>query len=123
MPVLESVLDAVGNTPLIRLDRIAKHEGLKCNLRKFLLSVARQVDHRYKDVPVGKLEYVSPGGSVKDRIAKRMIDIAEQEGKLIPGQSIVIEPTSGNTGAFPLSSSSPISLFKCCINSQELVWQ
>ncbi|KAF8498598.1 pyridoxal phosphate-dependent enzyme beta subunit [Russula emetica] len=79
MPVLGSVLDAVGNTPLIRLDRIAKHEGLKCNL-------------------LGKLECVSPGGSVKDRIAKRMVEIAEQEGKLIPGQSIVIEPTSGNTG-------------------------
>jgi hypothetical protein len=39
MPVLGSVLDAVGNTPLIRLDRIAKHEGLKCNLRKFCLAL------------------------------------------------------------------------------------
>ena len=39
---------------------------------------------------------------MKDRIAKRMVEIAEQEGKLIPGQSIVIEPTSGNTGTFPL---------------------
>ena len=124
MPVLGSVLDAVGNTPLIRLDRIAKHEGLKCNLRKFgLLSVARQVDLHSKDVSVGKLECVSPGGSVKDRIAKRMVEIAEQEGKLIPGQSTVIEPTSGNTGTLPLSSSSLISLFKCFVNSQELVWQ
>lgn len=77
--VLDSVLGAVGNTPLIRLDRIAKHEGLRCNL-------------------LGKLEYTSAGGSVKDRIAKRMIEVAEQEGKLIPGQSVVIEPTSGNTG-------------------------
>jgi threonine synthase len=47
---------------------------------------------------VGKMEYTSAGGSVKDRIAKRMVEIAEQEGKLIPGQSVVIEPTSGNTG-------------------------
>ena len=112
MPVLGSVLDAVGNTPLIRLDRIVKHEGLKCNLRKYSLPLHRRVDHRPKDVTVGKLEYVSPGGSVKDRIAKRMVEIAEQEGKLIPGQSTVIEPTSGNTGAFPLSSSSPILLIQ-----------
>lgn len=67
-----------------------------------MLSVARHVDRRSKGVIVGKLEYVSAGGSVKDRIAKRMVEIAEQEGKLIPGQSIVIEPTSGNTGAFTL---------------------
>jgi hypothetical protein len=65
-------------------------------------------------VLVGKLEYVSAGGSVKDRIAKRMVEIAEQDGKLIPGQSIVIEPTSGNTGAFPLVKlASRISLLKC----------
>ncbi|TFY66260.1 hypothetical protein EVG20_g4830 [Dentipellis fragilis] len=76
--ILDSALDAVGNTPLIRLDRIAKHEGLKCNL-------------------LGKVEYTSAGGSVKDRIAKRMVEAAEKEGKLIPGKSVVIEPTSGNT--------------------------
>ena len=74
-------------------------------------------------VLVGKLEYVSAGGSVKDRIAKRMVEIAEQEGKLIPGQSVVIEPTSGNTGAFPLSSPPPISLLSVMPNPQELAWQ
>ena len=47
---------------------------------------------------VGKVEYLSAGGSVKDRIAKRMVEEAEKEGKLIPGHSVVIEPTSGNTG-------------------------
>ncbi len=47
---------------------------------------------------VGKLEYTSVGGSVKDRIAKAMVEAAEAEGKLIPGKSVVIEPTSGNTG-------------------------
>jgi cysteine synthase len=45
---------------------------------------------------------MSAGGSIKDRIAKRMVEMAEQEGKLIPGKSVVIEPTSGNTGVFRL---------------------
>ncbi|KDQ61440.1 hypothetical protein JAAARDRAFT_54806 [Jaapia argillacea MUCL 33604] len=77
--ILENALEAVGNTPLIRLSKIAQHEGLKCNL-------------------LGKVEYMSAGGSVKDRIAKAMVEAAEKEGKLIPGKSVVIEPTSGNTG-------------------------
>ena len=47
---------------------------------------------------VGKTEFFSAGGSVKDRIAKRMIEHAEKEGVLVPGKSTVIEPTSGNTG-------------------------
>ncbi|EKM49964.1 uncharacterized protein PHACADRAFT_264423 [Phanerochaete carnosa HHB-10118-sp] len=77
--ILDDALGAVGNTPLIRLDKIAKAEGLQCNL-------------------LGKVEYTSAGGSVKDRIAKLMVEQAEKEGKLIPGHSVVIEPTSGNTG-------------------------
>ncbi|KAG1740012.1 pyridoxal phosphate-dependent enzyme beta subunit [Suillus lakei] len=77
--ILDNALDAVGNTPVIRLDKIAAEHGLKCNL-------------------LGKLEFVSAGGSVKDRIAKAMVLAAEKEGKLIPGKSVVIEPTSGNTG-------------------------
>ncbi|THG99801.1 hypothetical protein EW026_g2618 [Hermanssonia centrifuga] len=76
--VLNNALEAVGNTPLIRLDKIAEQEGLQCNL-------------------LGKVEYTSAGGSVKDRIAKRMVEEAEKDNKLIPGQSVVIEPTSGNT--------------------------
>ncbi|KAF8555880.1 pyridoxal phosphate-dependent enzyme, beta subunit [Imleria badia] len=77
--ILDNALDAVGNTPLIRLDKIAAEEGLKCNL-------------------LGKLECLSVGGSIKDRIAKAMVLAAEKEGRLIPGKSVVVEPTSGNTG-------------------------
>ncbi|TFK39784.1 tryptophan synthase beta subunit-like PLP-dependent enzyme [Crucibulum laeve] len=77
--ILDDALGAVGNTPLIRLDKVAKVNGLKCNL-------------------LGKVEFFSAGGSVKDRIAKAMVQAAEKEGKLIPGKSVVIEPTSGNTG-------------------------
>jgi len=78
-PIIDTGLDAIGNTPLVRLDRIAAHEGLKCNL-------------------LGKLESVSSAGSVKDRVVKRMVEVAEQEGTLVPGKSVIIEPTSGNTG-------------------------
>ncbi|KAJ3808932.1 tryptophan synthase beta subunit-like PLP-dependent enzyme [Lentinula lateritia] len=77
--ILNNALEAVGNTPLIRLDKVAKLHGLKCNL-------------------LGKVEFMSAGGSVKDRIAKAMVEAAEKEGKLVPGKSVVIEPTSGNTG-------------------------
>ncbi|KAF9482565.1 pyridoxal phosphate-dependent enzyme, beta subunit [Pholiota conissans] len=77
--ILDNALGGVGHTPLIRLDKIAQANGLKCNL-------------------LGKVEFMSAGGSVKDRIAKAMVEAAEQEGKLIPGKSVVIEPTSGNTG-------------------------
>ncbi len=50
---------------------------------------------------------------MKDRIAKRMVEVAEQEGKLIPGRSVVIEPTSGNTGVYSFVKLMAISLLKC----------
>ena len=68
----------IGNTPLLELSGIEAQEGLEARL-------------------LGKLEYFNPAGSVKDRIAKAMIDDAEQRGLLKPGATI-IEPTSGNTG-------------------------
>ena len=72
----ESVVDLIGNTPLVRLRRVS--EGLAPTV-------------------LAKVEYFNPGGSVKDRIARRMIDAAEASGELQPGGTIV-EPTSGNTG-------------------------
>src|SRR3954454_21377139 len=76
----ESVVDLIGNTPLVRLNSVTKHLG-----------------ESGAPLVLAKIEYVNPGGSVKDRIAVRMIDAAEQSGELEPGGTIV-EPTSGNTG-------------------------
>lgn len=76
--IYDSIVDTIGNTPLVRLARLAKELGCKADL-------------------VGKLEFFNPLASVKDRIGVAMITAAEQEGKLKPGGTIV-EPTSGNTG-------------------------
>jgi cystathionine beta-synthase len=75
----ESVVDLIGGTPLVRLSRVTRDLG--------------------PDAPLvlAKVEYLNPGGSVKDRIAVRMVDDAEASGELKPGGTIV-EPTSGNTG-------------------------
>jgi cysteine synthase A len=78
MAIAQSLTELIGKTPLLQLNGYAKSKGLSANL-------------------IGKLEYYNPAGSVKDRIAKAMIDEAEQNGKLKPG-SVIIEPTSGNTG-------------------------
>src|SRR5947207_9691643 len=77
MDVADSVLDLIGDTPLVRLSRIGR--GLTCDL-------------------IAKMETTNPGGSVKDRVAVAMIDAAERDGLLKPGGTIV-EPTSGNTGS------------------------
>ena len=77
MDVADSLLDLVGNTPLVRLGRVGR--DLECDL-------------------LAKVELFNPGGSVKDRPAVAMIDAAERDGLLQPGGTIV-EPTSGNTGA------------------------
>ncbi len=71
-----SLLDLVGGTPIVRLDRISRDTGGEI---------------------LAKLEFLNPGGSVKDRIGLAMIEEAEREGRLRPGGTIV-EPTSGNTG-------------------------
>lgn len=78
MQVYTSADQLIGKTPLLELTHIEKELGLKAKL-------------------LAKLEYFNPAGSVKDRIAKAMIDEAEASGKLTP-DSVIIEPTSGNTG-------------------------
>jgi cystathionine beta-synthase len=88
--VHESLLDLVGNTPLLRFRRIGR------NLPGTMLA---------------KLEMLNPGGSVKDRIALRMIEAAEESGELQPGGTI-IEPTSGNTGV-GLAIAAAVKGYKC----------
>jgi len=78
MKVYESLTDLIGGTPLVRLGNYIAANSLEADV-------------------IAKLEYFNPAGSVKDRIAKAMIDDAEEKGLLRPG-SVIIEPTSGNTG-------------------------
>src|SRR3984957_18709215 len=79
MQVYDSLIDLFGDTPMVRLHKITRQLG----------PAAPQV--------LAKVEYFNPGGSVKDRIALRMIDAAEKSGALKPG-GVIVEPTSGNTG-------------------------
>ncbi|MGI8707867.1 MAG: PLP-dependent cysteine synthase family protein, partial [Actinomycetota bacterium] len=90
MDVHDSLIDLIGNTPLLRLSRI--EPGLGCTL-------------------LAKVEVMNPGGSVKDRIGIRMIEAAERSGVLKPGGTIV-EPTSGNTGV-GLAIAAAIKGYKC----------
>ena len=76
--IYQSVTELIGHTPLLQANNFARVNHLKANI-------------------LAKLEYFNPAGSVKDRIAKAMIEKAEQEGKIKPGATL-IEPTSGNTG-------------------------
>jgi cysteine synthase A len=75
--IADSITDLVGRTPLVRLARIDDGTGARI---------------------LGKLESFNPAGSVKDRIGLAMIEAAERDGKLTPGKSVIVEPTSGNTG-------------------------
>lgn len=78
MSISNSILDFIGNTPLIRLNNIVKKENINCEI-------------------LAKCEYFNAGGSIKDRIALNMINKAEEEGLIKPGYTL-IEATSGNTG-------------------------
>ncbi len=77
--IYDSITDTIGNTPLVRLNKIAAQKGVKANL-------------------LAKLEFFNPISSVKDRIGVHMITVLEETGKITPGVTTLIEPTSGNTG-------------------------
>uniref|UniRef100_A0A915BPW8 cystathionine beta-synthase n=1 Tax=Parascaris univalens TaxID=6257 RepID=A0A915BPW8_PARUN len=92
--LLNTVLEAIGNTPLVQLNKIPQSAGVKCKV-------------------YAKCEFLNAGGSVKDRIALRMVELAEQEGRLKPGMTI-IEPTSGNTG-IGLALVAAVKGYRCII--------
>ena len=78
--VLDTIVQHIGDTPLVRLNRIPQSLGIKAHV-------------------FAKCEFFNAGGSVKDRIARRMIEEAERKGSIKPGDTL-IEPTSGNTCVF-----------------------
>ncbi|MDE2577610.1 MAG: cysteine synthase A [Hyphomicrobiales bacterium] len=77
--IYASIVDTIGDTPLVKLERLAGHLGVKANL-------------------LAKLEFFNPLSSVKDRIGANMIAAMERAGKIAPGKTLLVEPTSGNTG-------------------------
>jgi cysteine synthase A len=77
--IYNSITETIGDTPLVRLDKLAREKNIKANL-------------------LAKLEFFNPIASVKDRIGVSMIEAMEAAGKIAPGKSVLIEPTSGNTG-------------------------
>jgi cysteine synthase A len=77
--IYNSITDTIGDTPIVRLDKLAREKGVKANL-------------------LAKLEFFNPIASVKDRIGVAMIESLEAQGKITPGKTTLIEPTSGNTG-------------------------
>jgi len=96
--ILSRLTDAIGNTPLVRLAKIPKSEGISCDI-------------------VVKCEFMNPGGSMKDRIAKTMIEKAEEEGLIKPGYTL-IEPSSGNT-AIALAFNAACKGYKLVITMPE----
>jgi cysteine synthase A len=77
--IYDSITQTIGDTPLVRLDNFAREKGIVANL-------------------IAKLEFFNPIGSVKDRIGVAMIEALEASGRIVPGRTVLVEPTSGNTG-------------------------
>ncbi|CAE7644843.1 Cbs, partial [Symbiodinium microadriaticum] len=95
---MPNILHNIGETPLVRINRIVEKEGLQCEV-------------------LAKCEFFNAGGSVKDRIGRRMVEEAEKPGRLQPGDTI-IEPTSGNTG-IGLALAAAVRGYRCIITMPE----
>lgn len=95
--ICDSILDVIGETPLVRLHTVTKQEY------NGIIEVDAEV--------LVKCEFFNAGGSVKDRIAKQMVEDAELEGRIHPGDTL-IEPTSGNTG-IGLALAAAVKVSRC----------
>src|SRR6187455_3709014 len=96
MDIKNNILETIGNTPLIRLNKITR--GFPCMV-------------------AAKVDYFNPGNSIKDRMALKMVEVAEKEGKLKPGGTI-IECTSGNTG-MGLALAACVKGYKCIFTTTD----
>ena len=100
--ICDNVLEAMGNTPMVRINHIKQQENIQCEL-------------------LAKCEFLNPGGSVKDRIGARMVLDAEAKGRIKPGDTL-IEPTSGNTG-IGLAVACASKGYKCIVTMPEKMSQ
>ena len=97
MPIYQDITQVIGRTPLVRLNRVTR--GLSCEI-------------------VAKLESQNPANSVKDRIGLAMIEAAEREGLIQPGKTVLVEPTSGNTG-IALAFVAAVKGYECVLTMPE----
>ena len=100
--IYSSITETIGDTPIVRLDKLAKETGVKANL-------------------LAKLEFFNPIASVKDRIGVAMIESLEAQGRITPGKTTLVEPTSGNTGIALAAGYAAVIVLALYINSPGVV--